>query len=124
MTDQPKQCILVVHQGVASGTDLVDALKHANYRVAGPFSECLDASQWLASGTPHGALLDMLLTDDTCFNLARDLRVRGVPYLFHSSSGQTDGVQGSTHRAPVPSFETLLSAISELIRQGANGASQ
>ena len=124
MTDQSKPCIMVIHQGVATGTDLVDALTQANYRVAGPFSECLDASQWLASGTPHGALLDMLLTDDTCFNLARDLRARGVPYLFHSSSGLSDGVQEFSHGAPVPPFDTLVSAMSELIRQGASAASQ
>ena len=104
MTDPSKQCIMVVNQGVTTGTDLVEALKQANYRVAGPFSVCSDASHWLASGTPHGALLDMLLTDDTCFNLARDLRARGVPYLFHSSSGQPDGGRSSARVEPVPSF--------------------
>jgi hypothetical protein len=92
--------------------------------VAGPFSVCSDASHWLASGTPHGALLDMLLTDDTCFNLARDLRARGVPYLLHSSSGQPDGGRSSARVEPVPSFNALLKAMSELNRHSANGAGE
>ena len=99
MTDPSKQCIMVVNQGVTTGTDLVEALKQANYRVAGPFSVCSDASHWLASGTPHGALLDMLLTDDTCFNLARDLRARGVPYLFHSIRAAGWWTEFSSRRA-------------------------
>jgi hypothetical protein len=121
MAEPSKPCIMVVNQGIMTGTGLVDALNQANYRVAGPFSECSDASHWLASGTPHGALLDMLLTDDTCFELARDLRARGVPYLFHSSSRQPDGGRGSARVEPVPSFNALLNAMSELIRHSANG---
>lgn len=124
MNDSSKQCIMVVNQGVTTGTDLVDALRRANYRIAGPFSECSDASHWLAGETPRGALLDMLLTDDSCFHLARDLRGRGVPYLFHSSSRQLDAAQGSALRGPMPPFNALLNAMSELIRQSANGGGE
>jgi hypothetical protein len=122
MIDSSKQCIMVVNQGHTTGTDLVDALKKANYRVAGPFRECSAASHWLTGETPRGALLEMLLTDDSCFHLARDLRARGVPYLFHSSTPQQDA--GSTRGESMPSFHALLNAMSELIRQSANGGGQ
>jgi hypothetical protein len=120
----PKQCIMVVSQGVTSGAGLVAALTLANYRVAGPFSECSGASYWLANETPHGALLNMLLTDDTCFDLARELRARGVPYLFHSSTEEPDGGQHSAREHPVASFVALLNALSELIRRGTNHADE
>jgi DNA-binding response OmpR family regulator len=123
MIDPSKHCIMVVNQGATSGTDLVDALRQANYSVIGPFSECSDASDWLASGKPHGALLDMLLTDDSCFDLARDLRERGVPYLFHSP-GQADDGRASFHKESVPPFNSLLNAITELIRKHGNGAGE
>jgi DNA-binding response OmpR family regulator len=120
MTDSSKQCIMVVNQRVANGTELVDALRQANYSVIGPFSECSDASDWLGSATPDGALLDMLLSDHICFKLAGDLRARGVPYLFHSSRQPDDG-RGSVHKEPMPPFTSLLNAMSELLRQSENG---
>jgi hypothetical protein len=115
---------MVVYQGDTTGTDLVDALEKANYRVAGPFRECSDASHWLTGETPSGALLNMLLTDDSCFHLARDLRARGVPYLFHSPSREHDAALGSMVREPMPPFNALLNAMTELMQQSANGGGE
>ena len=81
MMDTSQHCIMVVNQSATTGTDITQALERANYRVAGPFKQCSDASDWLAGDTADGALLDMLLSDDTCFELARDLRT--VDALLH-----------------------------------------
>jgi hypothetical protein len=64
----------------------------------------------------------MLLSDDTCFELARDLRTRGVPYLFHSTATRWNG--GSDVEGHVPPLNALLQAMSELIRNGPNGAAE
>jgi DNA-binding response OmpR family regulator len=109
---------MVVDQTEGASTSLIGALAGANYCVAGPFSECSDASNWLTNETPDGALLDMLLTDDTCFRLAQQLRSLGVPYLFHT--GQASSVSDVTSSARVPPLGALLSTMSELIKKGSN----
>jgi DNA-binding NtrC family response regulator len=122
MTDTSQHCIMVVNQSATTGTDITQALERANYRVAGPFKQCSDASDWLTGDTADGALLDMLLSDDTCLELARDLRTRGVPYLFHSTTTRWKG--GSDVEGHVPPLNALLQAMSELIRNGPNGAAE
>jgi DNA-binding response OmpR family regulator len=118
MTETAVPCIMVVNQDVAASAILATALTKARYRVAGPFSECSGASNWLLSETPQGALLNILLTDNRCFDLARQLRSRGVPYVFHSGS---DEVRGGASPQPRPPLNVLIEAMSELIRRGSNG---
>jgi DNA-binding NtrC family response regulator len=124
MTDLSQQCIMVVDQNASAGAILAKALTRADYRVAGPFNECSDASHWLASGTPDGALLDMLLTEEMCFVLAKQLRSLGVPFLFHSGWGQVDSGSDVARSKPGPPLNALLSAMSELIRRGSDGSGE
>jgi CheY-like chemotaxis protein len=122
MTDTSQHCIMVVNQNATTGANITQVLEQANYRVAGPFKLCSDASDWLTGDTADGALLDMLLSDETCFELARDLRTRGVPYLFHSTTIRSNG--GSDCEEHIPPLNALLKAMSELIRNGASGAAE
>jgi hypothetical protein len=118
MTNPPQSCIIVVNQSAAAGIEIMRALQQANYRVAGPFELCSDASDWLACDTADGALLDVLLTEDACYKLAKDLRQRGVPYLFHATPAEPN--DGSATVGSVPSLDALLKAVSALIGKGPN----
>ena len=111
-----QKCVMVVDQSAPAIAGLFEALERAEYRVAGPFSECSDASDWLMAERPDGALLNMLLTDDGCFDLAKQLRQLGVPYLFHSGGEQPNG-DGAANQGPAkPTAKALLSTLSNLMK--------
>jgi DNA-binding response OmpR family regulator len=90
-SESHQRFVLVVDQNRTASAVLAKALERASYRVAGPFTECSDASEWLNGARPDGAFLNALLTDDTCFSLGRQLRSLDVPYLFHSGWEQPNG---------------------------------
>jgi len=45
---------------------------------------CADARRWLGAQTPSAAILDYMLKDGSCTDLARILRSRGVPFVVYS----------------------------------------
>ena len=61
---------------------LADELKALGFETEEPFATCAEASAWLASNTPDLAVLDILLRDGDCLELARELRRKKVPILF------------------------------------------
>ena len=65
---------------VALQTDLEDA----GYTVAGPFLTCASALEWLASHRPDAAILDTVLKDGPCKEVAVTLTSLGVPFLVYS----------------------------------------
>ena len=97
----------------------MSALQRAEYRVAGPFGDCSDASDWLATAKPDGAFLNISLSNPTCFALATELRQRGVPFVFHSGWGSLGGDVGG-----VSPLTTLLNAMTKLIQKTLNGGAQ
>lgn len=66
--------------------DLADGFQEQGFRIAGPFSGCKDALQSLKTGLPDLAILDAVLSDGPCLELARELRSRGVPFLIYSGA--------------------------------------
>jgi hypothetical protein len=66
--------------------------------------------------TPDGALLNILLSDDGCFDLAKQLRQLGIPYLFHSGVEQPSRDGEANHDQAKPTAKALLSALSNLMR--------
>jgi DNA-binding response OmpR family regulator len=118
MADTPyseQKCVMVVDQNAPAISGLLQALTQSEYRVAGPFRECADAFDWLTGETPDGALLNILLTDNGCFELAKQLRLRGVPYLFHSGGERDRGDGGDGPARTGPNARTLLDALSNLM---------
>jgi DNA-binding response OmpR family regulator len=75
---------LVVEDEYLIGSDLVEQLEALGFETEGPFPSCAEASAWLASNTPDLAVLDILLRDGDCLELARELRRRNVPILFYT----------------------------------------
>jgi DNA-binding response OmpR family regulator len=81
--DQARPCVLLVQADPAPGLAIL--IEHDGYEVAGPFDSLSQASDWLDADTPDAAILDITVHDGACFDLARDLRRRGVPFLFYTT---------------------------------------
>src|SRR3954471_19804608 len=106
--------VLVAEDVGAISIALEDALTDAGYSVAGPFASCVTALEWLDGNQPDLALLDAVLSDGLCIELARALRVRAVPFLFLSGNHPLYGFRristtlpGSRSRSPTTSWLML-----------------
>ena len=77
---------MVVEDEALIAMSLEEGFSDAGFVVAGPFSACADAIKSLRSETPDVAVLDSILTDGLCLELARELRRRGVPFLVYSGA--------------------------------------
>jgi DNA-binding response OmpR family regulator len=77
---------MVVEDEALIAMSLEEGLSDLGFVVAGPFSACSDAIDFLRSETPHVAILDSVLSDGLCIELARELRHRGVPFLVYSGA--------------------------------------
>jgi DNA-binding NtrC family response regulator len=124
VTHPPKlnqQCILVVDRHGAESATLSIALIRADYRVAGPFAGCVEASEWLVTDSADGAFLDISLSDPTCFALTTELRKRGVPFIFHSGWGILERSSQDPNAGDFSPLTTLLNAMTKLIQKTPNG---
>jgi DNA-binding response OmpR family regulator len=82
-------CLVLLVEDVALvAMDLQNNLKSAGYAVAGPFDSCASAVAWLETETPHLAVLDTMLKDGSCKDLATELTRRGVPFVIWSGHRQ------------------------------------
>jgi DNA-binding NtrC family response regulator len=55
-------------------------------------STCAQGSAWLETHTPDVAILDISLEDGPCVPVAKELQIRGVPFLVHSARGRLDNL--------------------------------
>jgi DNA-binding response OmpR family regulator len=76
--------VLVVEDEALVALDLQAELQGSGYRVAGPFTSCADTMLWLRTDTPDIAVLDTLLKDGSCHEVARTLAERNVPFVIYS----------------------------------------
>lgn len=79
-----RPCCLIVEDQALIGLSLEAYLEENGYDVAGPFLTNADGLRWLNNHTPELALLDVLLKDGPCLELARLLKRRGVPFAIYS----------------------------------------
>jgi DNA-binding response OmpR family regulator len=111
------QVLIAEDVGVIS-IALEDAVADAGYTVAGPFGSGAEALEWLAGNRPDLALLDAVLSDGLCVDLARALRARAVPFLFLSASHPGHGMPPDLHDAPwlekPITYDRLLKGLSAL----------
>jgi DNA-binding response OmpR family regulator len=111
---------------------LEDTLEDGGYTVAGPFASRVTASAWLRIDTPDVALLDLVLRDGPCFEVARLLQERNVPIVFLSGQMRDDSLPDDLQRLPwiekPVKFEQLLGALAQAANEktplGAKGSSQ
>ena len=87
-----RPCLRCLSQRIRGiGIALEDALADEGYTVAGPFASRSSACASLEDNTPDLALLDLLLRDGPCVELARTLRRRDVPGVFFSGFTPAEG---------------------------------
>src|ERR687897_3176600 len=79
--------VLILEDEVLIGINLQDELQDAGFRVAGPFTTCAAALEWLQTATPDAAILDAALRDGPCREIAQELGNRAVPFLIYSGYG-------------------------------------
>jgi DNA-binding response OmpR family regulator len=77
---------MVVEDEAIIAMSLEDGLSDNGFEVVGPFSTCADALAALKIATPDVAILDAVLSDGPCLELARELRKRGVPFMIYSGA--------------------------------------
>jgi DNA-binding response OmpR family regulator len=99
--------ILVLEDEALIALDLQEGLQDSTYRVAGPFTTCAEALSWLQTETPDAAILDTVLKDGPCRDIARALAARDVPFLIYSGHSQDKALLPEFHdvrwiEKPVP----------------------
>lgn len=82
---QPRRALVVEDEALIA-LSLEDGLNDAGWTVLGPFSACADALASLDGALPDVAILDAVLRDGPCLELARELRARGIPFIIHSGA--------------------------------------
>ena len=80
--------VVVLEDEAIIALNLQDELQDAGYSVAGPFTTCADALSWLQTNTPDVAILDTVLKDAPCGEVARELASRTVPSLIYSGHSE------------------------------------
>ena len=112
--------VMIVEDQPLIATALEDAFKDFGHTVIGPFSTCAAALELLKVLSPDVALLDTVLKDGSCVEVARDLRQRGVPFLIHS--GMSSHWEDALEFADVPwiekpsPFDEILGVVTELAK--------
>jgi CheY-like chemotaxis protein len=68
--------VLLLEDEVLIALNLQEELQELGFRVAGPFTTCAAALDWLRTGTPDVAILDAVLKDGPCREIALELAHR------------------------------------------------
>ncbi|ANY77359.1 hypothetical protein BB934_03240 [Microvirga ossetica] len=117
-----KPLVLVLEDEALIAFNLHDELQDAGYAVAGPFTTCSAALEWLQTGTPQTAILDAALKDGSCREIALELSRHGVPFLIYSGHHEDRQLLAEFHHVtwiekPVPSA-VLVQACQQLLVGG------
>ena len=93
-------------------------LEEAGYAVAGPFVACANALEWLTSHRPDLAILDTVLKDGPCKEVALTLTRQGVPFLVYSGRAEDRNnlseLASATWVEKPATTEVLLQAVAAL----------
>jgi CheY-like chemotaxis protein len=83
------QQILVAEDDYCIALDAAGAARSAGAEVMGPYSTDEEVLAALRRARPIGALLDINLGNGPSFEVARELRARGIPFVFITGYDQT-----------------------------------
>ena len=117
--------VLVVENELVIGLDLADSLARLGYDVAGPFGQTREALAWLDANTPDAAILDLGLADGSGIDVARNLRLKGVPFVVFSGASHRDALDRELSRTPWIEKPAVLAQVLdalELARAAPRGA--
>src|ERR671912_338787 len=99
--------VLVLEDVALIALNVQDELQDSGYEVAGPFTDCSAALDWLRTATPDMAILDATLNDGSCHSVAAELSRRRVPFLIYSGYREDQQLLAEFHHItwiekPVP----------------------
>jgi DNA-binding response OmpR family regulator len=83
-----RSTILLLEDEALVAVALQADLEEAGYSVAGPFLTCASALEWLADHRPDAAILDTVLKDGPCKEVALVLTRERVPFLVYSGHAE------------------------------------
>lgn len=110
--------VLVAEDEPMISTTIIDDLEEAGYQVAGPFGRSPEAIAWAKRHPVDLAMIDVMLRDGMCTNLAETLRAQGIPFLIFSGYYRTAELPPVFRDAPwvekPGSFKDILSALEGL----------
>src|SRR5215212_5270710 len=114
--------VLILEDEAVIALNLQDELQDAGYSIGGPFTACADALSWLETKTPDVAVLDTVLKDGPCGEVARELAGRKVPFLIYSGHREDKELLAEFHHVrwiekPVPS-SVLIKECEQLLGGG------
>ncbi len=125
MSQHPEHrgCVLLLEDEALIAVALQADLEEVGYTVAGPFMTCAHALAWLSDQRPDFAVLDTVLKDGPCQEVALKLTRQGVPFLVYSGfAGDLNTLPELAHVTWVekPAMaDVLLKALSGLRLQAA-----
>jgi DNA-binding response OmpR family regulator len=82
--------VLIVEDELIVALDVGDALEAEGYDIAGPSKTSAEALSLLRTVSPDLAVLDVRLKDGNGFEVARELKRRGIPFVFYSGDAGLD----------------------------------
>ena len=114
-----RRLVLVLEDEALIAINLQDELQDAGHEVAGPFTACSAALEWLQTATPDTAILDATLGDGSCHGVAAELNRRGVPFLIYSGHQEDQQLLSEFHHItwiekPAP-FAVLVQECQQLL---------
>ena len=95
------QRILVLEDEPLIAMDLEDLLTSKGFTVVGPFSTAAAALESLGEAPLQAALLDIYLFNGTSFDVARELRRRGIRFAFMTGLVAPDVVPADLAGSPI-----------------------
>jgi len=97
--DRPsgRPLVLVLEDEAIIAINVQDELQDAGFGIAGPFTTCAGALEWLRTATPDAAILDAALKDGPCREVALELGRREVPFLIYSGHRQDRDLLAEFH---------------------------
>jgi DNA-binding response OmpR family regulator len=110
--------VLLLEDVALIAVTLQDDIEEAGYAVVGPFTTCADALSWLENHRPDFAILDTMLKDGPCKDVALTLTCLDVPFLVYSGHAEDLSIlpelAGATWVSKPATAEGLLQALTGL----------
>ncbi len=113
--------ILIVEDEPIVAMMLEDMLENLGAIVVGPASSVIEANALIARGLPDAAVLDLNLGGERSHAVARQLRDKGVPFVFatgHTLVGDVDFAEATCVQKPYRS-EQIAAALARVLGDGA-----
>lgn len=98
-TEERMARILVVEDEPLIGLMVEEWLKEAGHQTVGPAGSVESALALIDSSAIDAAILDVILGNEDCYEVAQSLRTRGIPFAF-ATGHSAEAIQPDFRDAP------------------------